>query len=278
MDDIIHKGAFSTHNLTPDDMEPSAKNLYYKDVKVIFHTDDIESINNSFIDSRWQYYRLRGKPVTEEQAAYIIGHTQFEMATWQHENEAGANDVDNEVAFMHDFINNWFGEQDIESPHNGWCHPDGTIGANNHMDRLADLDGALWELAIDADCFPYLDMVIIVTKITTSPYDQGNPDYWDLSAAEYVALDNSITDEKLAESVIVGFWVHNKTIEVFSPTEAFEKYKEYHSLYGNPPEKFSPHYYLTPDSPPIPSDYMEQCINSFTTEAGRAFLRRIFQK
>lgn len=205
-------------------------------------------------DVRRPYYRMRGKPVTKEQAFDIIRRTDrfFDY-----------NDLVSEPVYsLNTSINlilpNFY-------PRGmGWCHPDGIIGENSITGKYPDLKEYVEEWLSKLEAFPYLDLIIAVTKWDEIPDDCWkkvfDDDRRDFELAEY--------DEEFYEAIEHGIWVHDKTIQILTPNEAVEKYKEYDALYGKDRDRFRDDYYDKNEIYEIDADYLRHCIeaNGFNFE------------
>ena len=159
---------------------------------------------------KYPYYRLRGKPVTPEQALDIIRRTDsiFSYAA----GEAMGPDYIGNL----NFINFWLQTKNDTSTPYGWVHPDGTIGLNTNTTKYPDWAEFLYEILGLKMAFPYLDFVIAITDWNCSP------NYvWEQSSSGvdlHEKVDSDYPD--FLEHVDYGIWVHDNKIEFMEPRRA----------------------------------------------------------
>jgi len=114
---------------------------------------------------RRPYYRMRGKPVTEEQAFEIIrktDHYDYDTCRPIHDRI-----MKGRVENCH-FKNLWFDKHHYPLQY-GWAHPDGTIGINSITDRFPTFLEFLRELLAYQKAFPFLDFTVGI-----DPQDLGH--------------------------------------------------------------------------------------------------------
>ena len=185
--------------------------------------------------TRRPYFRLRGKRVTEDQAFEIIRRTDrfFEEEIKQIE----------ALQILH--FPNWWFNKDHFPTHYGWCHPNGVIGYNGITDKYPTLIELLCDIAELAFFFPYLDFVVAITGDDES-YPQGY---------------------KWTESIEIGIWVHENTIEFMSPARTRKIYKQYEAKYEEPnSEIYEPKYYQDHRIFTADRAYLERCIQAYGLE------------
>ena len=207
---------------------------------------------------KYPYYRMRGKPVTEEQAFDIIRRTDvFFYCYTRHKDTMNT---------LH------FNNHHVLSTYYGWCHVDGVIGENSTTYKYPTM-GEFFEDWIELLLeFPYLDLMIAVTDWYGRPddcfYSSKNKNVRDFEAAEY--------DEDFYNHIQVGILVRDSTIQILKPDEAVVKYKEYDSLYGKDRDRFRLHYYYDNNIYQVSADYLKRCIeaNGFSVEETLKKLQR----
>lgn len=197
---------------------------------------------------RRPYFRMRGRPVTPEQAFDILSRTGLPFSSlgdkfpWK-----------NRVYSRWILDNQWF---DM-FPH-GWVFPDGRIGVNDicgfkypyESEIMTDLIGL--ELA-----FPYLDLIIAITDWDEAPTYVWNPDSIDYDAIEREDYPD------FAEHIICGLWLHDSTVELMAAERAQKKYLEYNRLYGGPDEEiFKLRYYKKKELCPVDAAYLRRMIRA----------------
>ncbi len=141
----------------------------FKDICVVNHMGELYLKNGTVDDIHCPYFRLRGSPVTEEQAAFIIGRG-----------------------------------------HN-WCTPDGTIGLDGTLGEYPTVADIMLGLASVLKAFPFVDMVIAITAL-----DLGQ-------------IKHDVDDRNFRENIRVGYLLHDGTIEILEPEEAFDKIRLFES-------------------------------------------------
>ncbi|MDE6588817.1 MAG: hypothetical protein K2K53_00430 [Oscillospiraceae bacterium] len=208
-------------------------------------------------DTRRPYFRVRGRPVTEEQAFEIIRRTDRSWKPWgltykKLKDEVWCNDILN---------NHWL--RNIPSPQ-GWVRPSGQIGVNDCSgEKYPSERTFVWSILPLMIAFPYLDLMIGVTD-----WDEV-PDYvWDAMGDENQDDESLIRQENypdFEEHIIYGVWLHDGTMELMSPARAREKYAQYNTLYAGPDEEiYNVFYYGWENDRQIPVDlaYLKRCIRS----------------
>lgn len=227
------------------------------DIKIIVDWDAIENIENT----RRPYFRMRGKPVTQEQAFEIIRRTEGILGDIDRIRHSG------EYFRCCNFHNSL-----IDPPQSlatgGWAHPDGMIGYNYFTDKYPDMKCLLEEWCGYLTAFPYLDFVIALTHWNEIP-----PEIWEMSLDGATEEENDTWpsgffeieeyDQKFLDAVEMGLYVHDKQIEVLSREDIIAKYTEYENLYGQSRER-----YISPcdkinSVPEIDVPYLKRCIEAY---------------
>ena len=198
---------------------------------------------------RRPYYRLRGMPVTKEQAFEIIRRTDRSLACIS------------PIADCKDYIgcinfDNWLMVEGHSQ--SGWVNQDGIIGCNSITQTYPTVDEYITEWFIKLMVFPYLDLIIAITY-----WDEVNPDAWDEIAGDYRDFEMVEYNKEFYQAIIGGIYVSNGTIQILDSVAAVDKYKQYDALYGKgiptfrqvsrEPEKFER----------LDKEYMKRCIDAY---------------
>ena len=210
---------------------------------------------------RRPYYRMRGKPVTKEQAFEIIRRTdnffgdEIEEIE-QHEDFLGCINFDNWLIDKHHYPQGY-----------GWVHTDGTIGSNAITQKYPTEEEFIIEWAEKLMAFPYLDFIIALTWWNEAPVIENNI----LSRDEF---ETNSYDKLFLDAIGLGIYVHDKKIELLSRKATIEKYKEYDSLYGHPREKFVSDYYERNNIIQVDLPYLKRCIEAYGLDAEKVLHRK----
>ena len=197
-------------------------------VKVIIDED----VKNYSSCARRPYYRMRGKPVTPEQAFDIIKRTDrfFDGMRWH------TRKVLDLINCTH--FSNWLVQRNHYPAGYGWIHVDGTVGCNAITSKYPDAEEFIDDCVGLAEAFPYLDLVIALTnwdEITPSErnyrYGPGDQSEDDLSGYYFESPE---FDEDFLAAVTVGIWIHDGVVELMEPERTRKVYQEYASQYGDP--------------------------------------------
>jgi len=216
------------------------------DIKIIIDKE-VEEYDST---ARRPYYRMRGKPVTEEQAFEIIRRTDNYFRTLDEEEPldyVGSMNFDNWLIDKHHYP---FGY--------GWIHVDGTVGGNAITQKYPNEDEFLEEWSEKLRAFPYLDLVIAVTMWNELPndlwcVDEGEEGWRDFESAEY--------EEDFLDAIEVGVYVHDGTIEIMNPERARAQYEEYAALYESENrDKYRADYYDEHRIVQVDEDYLQRCL------------------
>ena len=238
----IISGAIEISNKADDDIVwLIPKEVYEKhsEIEIVIAGD--ESVN-LVRNVRRPYYRMRGVPVTREQAFDIIRRTDrffdfYVNAVCNHEDYIGCVNFDNCL---------------IQENH-GWIHADGTIGTNAVTQKYPTVREFIEEWYRLFFAFPYLDLIIAVTW--------GNEGPWG---------DEMVSEEEFCKEVVVGIYVHDRKLEILNPSDTIAKYEEYDKRYGTPPEKFEQEYYERHKIEQANPAYLRKCIEAYGLDADKA--------
>lgn len=233
--------------------------LMTKDVYEKYSEIEITIANDDLMDQveyvRRPYYRMRGVPVTKEQAFDIIRRTDHFFgdeidAIRRHDDFVGSLNFDNWLANRNHFPMGY-----------GWIHVDGTVGGDAITQKYPKIEEFVDEWFKKLVAFPYLDLVIALTH-----WDELPPDVWD-DDAERALFNTAAYDPQFYDAVLLGIYVHDRKIEILDKQAAVSKYKEYDRLYGSPREKFAPEYYMDRDITQIDLPYLKRCISAYGLDA-----------
>lgn len=184
-------------------------------------------------ETRKPYYRMRGKPVTEEQAFEIIRRTDYLT------DEKGVPLTDD---YMYEInFYNYLTSGGCYPEGSGWVHVDGTIGINFITGKYPDIREFAEEWLEKLRAFPWLDLVIAVTD-----WDEMPPEAWDRMWEQDIHFyeEEYTYDEQFYDHIQIGIWVAGKTVSFLNPEHAREKYREYERLYEDKcRERYIPNYY-----------------------------------
>jgi len=165
---------------------------------------DIQPLKNFYTNNTYYpYFRLRGRPVTEQQAKEVIlnYHTSSPFDGYK------------------DNGSFW-----------GWCHPDGTVGINHSIGCLYDY----WDLLVYcfylASEFPFLDFAAAFTtgclQTVTVRNSSGNLRY------EYLWYSSeSVSYDEWRNSVRMGIHLHDGMFTFLDKKQALKLYDQYAKRY-----------------------------------------------
>ena len=200
---------------------------------------------------RRPYFRVRGRPVTEEQAFDILRRTNMPPANDNLMRGYPWKDLVHASGILDNKWWSWFPQ--------GWVLPDGTVGMNDHSGIKypceSEIVAALLPLEL---AFPYLDLVIAITD-----WDEVPPYIWETLGEGDDGPHEREDYPDFLEHVILGVWLHGDTMELMAPERTLEKYVEYDRLYSGPDgERFKQHYWYLKHRSPIDSAYLSRLIRS----------------
>ncbi|MCM1217834.1 MAG: hypothetical protein NC548_25360 [Lachnospiraceae bacterium] len=210
---------------------------------------------------RRPYYRMRGKPVSREQAFDIIRRTDRFFALYMDEISSHAD----YVGGYH--FPNWLIDRTHFPGGYGWIHADGTVGTNGITGTYPGLYELIGECFGFLRCFPYLDLVVAVSGLDEIPAECQN-----LIGGDYERKMHEFqtSDERFCKEVAYGICIHDKTLEVIRPADAVKRYKKYASFYGKDKEKYLPEYYSTYGIRQVDLPYLKKCIEAYGIDADEA--------
>ena len=224
---------------------------------------------------RRPYFRMRGKPVTEEQAFDIIRRTdnffRWDMRKYNLEGFLVSD------RFLLD--NLWYSPNFYPHPR-GWVRPDGIVGQNGVTGKYPAEDEFVASILPLKEAFPYLDFMVAITDWNEIP------DYlWDLMEKSHEAaerhddnlyrqysdeLERLQTSENypdFPEHIVYGILVYDDKVELIAPERAREMYQKYNILYGGADEAiFTMDYYEKNNIHPVDFAYLQRCIRSYGLE------------
>lgn len=175
---------------------------------------------------RKPYYRIRGRRVTEEQAAEIICAT--ETFRCQREAELLLGSMESIAAY------------------------DGTVGMNDHVAiKWIEINELLLDILQLKLRFPYLDYVMAL-----SYWDEKAPEL-DWFESEYDKESDRVCEyENFEKNIQIGVWVHDNIIEIMNQENTKNKYEEYRKLYEADDKKI----YLRSSEIYLEKIYIEKCM------------------
>ena len=234
----------------------ATKEVYEKYSKI-----DITSMNDideSFWNIRRPYFRLRGKPVTKQQAFDIIRRTDallsYIQVICESDKFISAINFNNNILEKGEFSNRY-----------GWVHTDGLIGINNTpTEKYPELYDFVIEWVRYLVEFPYLDIIIAFTCWNEVPPELLEKSKYDLIETwEY----DYAYDEKFLKAIEFGIHIYDNKVEILSSKDTCAKYQEYDALYGKQRERFVVDYCA--DNGIFEADlwYVKRCITSYGLDA-----------
>ena len=216
-------------------------------------TEDTDLLEFSS-DARRPVCRLRGKPVTPEQAFEIIRRT-----------EASFKDI-KEIKEHPDYIHAWnlwmsYFRRKMQDPKEGWVLTDGTVGLDFlPIDKYPEMEELLEGIPAVVKAFPYLDFVLVI-----SDWDEMPKSVWDsFFHHREVEFEQEYWDENFYEAIRLGIWVHDGMIELLRSERAVWKYREYVEKYEDTDRKRYVHeYHGRTADPGLTKEYMYRCIRAY---------------
>lgn len=201
-----------------------------------------DEIKNGVEYVRRPYYRMRGVPVTREQAFELIRRT-----------DNFFREIDC-IRKKDEFIgcinfDNWLIEKNHYPQGYGWIHADGTVGTNGITQKHPTIDEFVVEWYQKLLAFPYLNLIIAVTA-----WNEG-PDF-----DEVLEFDREVQ---------LGIYVHDRQLEILNKWDTMAKYKEYDERYGTQAEKFEPDYYEKHKITQVDLPYLKKCIEAYGLDADK---------
>lgn len=243
-------------------------------------------------DVKYPYYRMRGKRVTEEQAFEVIRRCDdfFSGHPLSFHNKYP------ECINLFHFYIEWFNLQHCSGGF-GWMRPNGIVGLNHNTSRWPETDELLETWTELAKNFPFLDLVIAITKweswcrernhepdeiirrytaIKKAKNEEiGNIDENDIDFID-LERDDSIRESKddtFQNAIDIGVWVHDGILEIMEPNRTYEKYLEYERLYEEPDTRiYMTEYYDTFQPDFCGDDYLYKCLRAYGIDDPEKFL------
>ena len=191
------------------------------------------------------YYRLVGKSVTKDQVFDVIRRTD-RLFEWHVE----------EIRQRPEFVRGWNFDNGVLDPRYwpgcGWMHVDGSVWCYGNTQKHPTIPGLILEWLTNLIAFPYLDLIVAVTE-----GDVGlSAKTWNCSPEPEAPFD---------QSVLLGIYVHDRTIAVLDQNDTLERYRTYAKRYGCSGEKAKPEYEYFP--------YLRRCIESYGVDADAVLSR-----
>lgn len=213
-------------------------------------------------DVRRPYFRLRGRPVTPDQALEVIRRTDQFFNGFPGDCP-GFAPRNGEAPLDTGFLTNWWFHKNHYPATFGWIHPDGTVGIDHIAGiKYPELGEMLEELLSLLRAFPFLDLVLALTDWDEMPpYAWGrmwskNPYFQDRSP--YMEYPD------LLDHVVLGFRLGNGAVHVLGPAQARELYIRYVQDFGaNDPQVYVPEYYQDRGQTPAGPDYLRRCLEKY---------------
>lgn len=201
--------------------------------------------------ARRPYFRMRGRPITEEQAFDILCKT---------DNFFDYNlELPNLITDRTIVDNVWLSPN--FSPHRGWTYPNGIIGQNGLTVKYPDHNELLASVEELLDNFPYLDMIILFTD-----WDEG-PNYakwyYDDDVAPFGWEDGTDQYPDFFDHVVFGIKAGNNIIHFMERNKACQCYREFLKLnedYGIDDRLFESERNCMHKKIPIIKDYLIRCL------------------
>lgn len=185
------------------------------DDPIRFFAEDGMSPDDS-ITTRYPYYRMRGKPVTPEQAFEIYRRT--------------AGCFSRELCLEGSIKFYLFPD--------GWICPGGEVLQNDHFQyKWATLREAAYDFIPLAYHFPFLEMITAVTYWNEVPPEDLREEDHSLKYFKYGKKDRRFFKEEpydrsnFYDNIGMGIWLHDKRVEFIAPDRTAKLYREYDIFY-----------------------------------------------
>ena len=178
-------------------------------------------------------YWMRGKPVTEEQAFEIIRRTDnfFNFYAAQ----------TNCIVPVYTFDSWWFDNHFPE--YYGWCRPDGRIGLDSITQRWPTQKSFILDGATLLKEFPFLDMIFLL---------------WD--SEEEMAFSPSELENEGMPPLHYDVYIHNQTVEILPPHQAWQVFCQYQLLYGDDLITYTSEYNQATGQKWVDTEYLKKCL------------------
>lgn len=173
---------------------------------------------DSFV--RRPYYRMRGRPVTKEQAFEVIRRTDAYLYGYMWRTKSCH--ADGLVSSCH-FTNWWFDPHHFPAYY-GWAHPSGIIGINGITGKYPTMIELLEELLGYQKVFPFLNFAAAITDWDENPYYEcrGGKRQENEVQAQY---------PDFLDHVRCGIRLDGNTIEFLGKERAVKTYQKYETFY-----------------------------------------------
>lgn len=231
---------------------------------------------------RRPYFRMRGRPVTEEQAFDILRRTlrlPFEGFDTRNQDTLLEGRVFYDGAALD---NSW-----LTAPCHGWIFPDGIVGMNGLTVKYPSATELIENVLPLQQAFPYLDLVLAFTDWNELPPYAVKAIFSGFGDSKFYTMENRneneglyrVNEDKVREMIAkevfpdflehieFGLWLHDGVLEVMASDRAREKYQEYNLLCGETDERrFTRHLYADESIPaesPIDMAYLRRIVSSF---------------
>lgn len=237
-----------------------------------------KDVDLGYSDAKRNYFRLRGKTVTEAQAFDVIRRTDILFAQGRY-NVTG-NDWNDYVHCNH-LSNNWLKDNMAVNDWNGWMHPDGMVGYNSITGKHPVAIDLIMEMAALLDKFPYLDMVLAVTDWNEIPeyvwnymddcYSDDSYENMVVSEEEYkrknaerLEIQRKENYKGFNESIWFGVHIHDNMIELLNSENAAKRLKEYEGKYGYEDKQTYTHWYFhDKGKSPCDKTFKQKCLEVY---------------
>ena len=242
---------------------------YFQNIEVIIDPE----VKGMDFDVRRPYFRMRGKPVTEEQAFDIIRRTD-NFFSWDMDRFHLKGLVGNRFLLSNVWVSPSF------YPHSGWVRPDGIVGQNGVTGKYPAEDEFLASILPLKEAFPYLDFMVAITDWNEIPdylgdlleksheaAERHDDNLYRQYSDELERLQTSENYPDFPEHIVYGILVYDDKVELIAPKRAREMYQKYNILYGGADEAiFTMDYYEKNNIHPVDFAYLQRCIRSHGLE------------
>lgn len=253
-------------------------------------------------EARAPYFQLRGRRLSEEEAFEMIARTDrmFDLSgAWdfprdgQHMSIAAKWDSmirkkgyrGSDSYFVNEYI---FPGNSI--PSGGYVWPDGRVGINHWMYKLPDISEIIKQLMDWALCFPYFDIILVITKWNEISAQRARANFWeddenydgvphpDADLDEYEKPYEPIT----VDDVDICIGIQPGILRFLKPEDGLRQLAEYDSFYTERERREFPttDFYQDTHTIPIDEAYFSRLLNYYgeVPEEIREYLLRKFRK
>lgn len=181
-------------------------------------------------------YFLRGAPVSPELAREIIARTALVMKDWfmdlcdscywDWENVCPISQYFDRLSFWTPFLDfvhfdNWWFDEGHDPM--GWCHFDGTLGADAITQTYPDVREYVRDWAPFAAAFPQVELMVLTLRL-----DERCLDHTDLRHPRYITAHDTAQVKKYAD---VGFHIHDGRMTLLRPQDAHRLFLDFQARY-----------------------------------------------